>query len=876
MSPAQEEQEKASTSILKERRFKLSRACDRCRRRRIKCDEGHPCQACLTANSPCTFEEPGKRTHPHKSKRTATLEDRMHHLETLIQAIPPAVFAAGGAGAGALTSSQLLSSDNIASPLASFASANHNFPSGVPPPSLHVFPLTNPSTHFRASPPMNSPRAQSPNTAFSSMLGQSSHTPNASNSEQPEETPRMSIYASYLYFDDEGYTRWQGETSGLPLLDLLVENHTPVKSETEKNSPDPAWTNPSSRTANPTWFPNRTPRRTDVNPETLWRLITSYIVPELMDSLVQCYLCTSYYLLPFLHVPTFLADYGNPRKWGEPGFAAFIVAICCLASRHIDDPRVRSDPSDGISAGTQWFELFGRLRTLPIADHPTLYTIQADLIAAVYAVGLGKLSKAAALLSEAITVSIDTGLHRSADTYDLFNPIEDEVRKRTFWCVYLWDKQLSAHFGRPPMIRLRDTDIGEPTVVDDEFITHDGILSQPAGTESRMSAFIASVRIMVVMESVLDIPPPRDRTGDSSPFLLRAAGVLSGHVRPKDLREEEILLDEIRRSIPAYWAHTSATLASDDVIRVTQAVRLHCAEQYVRMLIHRHRFSNFVAERMSSASIEEDPVDVEKEEMSAAQSCALQIISSHMQVAGKGLMTYYGVHVIHQLTQAGRTLITILINCKSEKLQRLIQPALEALRSCVGLLRRFSGRYVCGQRSGDLMEEFCRLTQIPLEPSRPEGQEQSSSRPPWIRPIRKKTPSVAAKGAGSDGGSQHSSPEAFSPSEFFVDPTLGATSPQTIPQSAFSPAPGPSSSRYPRRLSLSAPFMDPGSMDMDASAGMYLSSPADMMNMFGDGSVDVATLFSGASDFNMGQHLGEPHEPLYGHMNGSNNLIASP
>ncbi|KAG1779952.1 fungal-specific transcription factor domain-containing protein [Suillus placidus] len=851
MSPAQEEQEKASTSILKERRFKLSRACDRCRlvsppihHVRLKNQES---EHILISQSSCSSSA---------CRRTATLEDRMHQLETLIQAIPPAVFAAGGAGASALTSSHLLSSDNIASPLASFASANHNFPAGVPPPSLHVFPLTNPSTHFRASPSMSSPRAQSPNTAFSSMLGQSSHTPNASNSEQPEEISRMSISASYLYFDDEGYTRWQGETSGLPLLDLLVENHTLVKSEADKGSPDPTWANPSSHT----WFPNRTPRRTDVNPETLWRLITSYIVPELMDSLVQCYLCTSYYLLPFLHVPTFLADYGNPRKWGEPGFAAFIVAICCLASRHIDDPRVRSDPSDGISAGTQWFELFGRLRTLPIADHPTLYTIQADLIAAVYAVGLGKLSKAAALLSEAITVSIDTGLHRSADTYDIFNPIEDEVRKRTFWCVYLWDKQLSAHFGRPPMIRLRDTDIGEPIVVDDEFITHDGVLSQPAGTESRMSAFIASVRIMVVMESVLDIPPPRDRTGDSS----------------TDLREEEALLDEIRRSIPPYWAHTSATLASDDVIRVTQAVRLHCAEQYVRMLIHRHRFSNFVAERAYSASMEEDLVDVEKEEMSAAQSCALQIISSHMQVAGKGLMTYYGVHVIHQLTQAGRTLITILINCKSEKLQRLIQPALDALRSCVGLLRRFSGRYVCGQRSGDLMEEFCRLTQIPLEPSHPEGQEQSSSRPPWIRPIRKKTPSVAAKGAGSDGGSQHSSPEAFSPSEFFIDPTLGATSPQTIPQSAFSPAPVSSSSRYPRRLSLSAPsFMDAGGMDMDASAGMYLSSPADMMNMFGDGSVDVAALFSGASDFNMGQQLSEPHEPLYGHMNGGN-LIASP
>lgn len=348
--------------------------------------------------------------------------------------------------------------------------------------------------------------------------------------------------------------------------------------------------------------------------------------------------------LRFIFVPSlahpFHQDYGNPQKWAEPGFAAFIVAICCLSSRHVDDPRVREDPGEGSSAGTQWFELFGRLRTLPIADRPTLYTIQADLIAAVYAVGLGKLSKAAALLSEAVTVSIDAGLHRSADTYDLFDPIEDEVRKRTFWCVYLWDKQLSAHFGRPPLIRLRDCDIGEPAVVDDEFVTREGMLSQPTGTESRMSAFVATIRIMVVMESVLDIPPPRRRTGDSSPFLLRAAGVLSGHMRPKDLREEEGLLDKIHRSIPPYWAHTSETLASDDVIRVTQAVRLHCAEQFVRMLIHRHRFSNLVAERVYSGSTEEELSDFEREAMAAAQACALQIISSHMQIAAKGLMTY--------------------------------------------------------------------------------------------------------------------------------------------------------------------------------------------------------------------------------------------
>ncbi|OBZ78048.1 putative transcriptional regulatory protein C3C7.04 [Grifola frondosa] len=646
MSPAtttdEQPSEKPSTSILKERRFKLSRACDRCRRRRIKCDEGHPCQSCLTSNSACTFEEPGKRTHPHKSKRAATLEDRMQQLETLIQAIPPAVFAGAGAVVNGVPQSPI---DPTTNPHASFASSTHIFPTSVPPPSLTTYPLINPSTFF--GPVRSSSRNASPGM---NLQPSTSNGPVAMD-QLTEETARMSLTSSYLYFDDEGYTRWQGETSGLPILDLLVERHG-VATKPDPDRPPQPWSQ-NGQSIND-WFPDRTPRRTDTNPEAIWKLITSFIVPELMDSLVQCYLSTSYYLMPFLHVPTFLADYGNPRKWGEPGFAAFIVAICCLSSRHIDDPRVRADPNDGNSAGTQWFDLLGRLRTLPGGDKPTLYTVQAVLIAGVYAVGLGKLSKAFALLSSAITLSIDAGLHRSADDYDVFDPIEDEVRKRTFWCVYLWDKQASSHFGRPPMIRLRDCDVGEPAIVDDEFITRDGLGVQPPETESRMSAFVSCVH--------------------GSPFLTRATSILTGFRRNKDLREEEALLDEICRSIPPHWAHSVETMTSDDVIRVTQAERLHCVEQYVRMLIQRHRFSEMVAERMQNHISDADQSEAECEAMRVAHSCALQIISSHLHIAAKGLMTYYGVHVIHQLTAAGRTLVAMLLNCHSDAMRPLIAP----------------------------------------------------------------------------------------------------------------------------------------------------------------------------------------------------------
>ncbi|THH07519.1 hypothetical protein EW145_g3327 [Phellinidium pouzarii] len=767
----------------KERRFKLSR------RRRIKCDEGLPCQSCTVANSACTFEEPGKRTHPHKSKRATTLEDRMHHLESLIQSIPFNLFgaqAAASVSAGASTSggaafpSPLAASVDPSSPHASFASATHAYPLGVPPPSLSLFPLMNPSTHF----PADAPSAVLPSTT-------NTNTSDSSYGHPDSGAAHATVSQSYLYLDDEGYTRWQGETSGLPLLDFLVERERPNASSNPSvtlHGPSPvreSWSRKSENVTTGDWFPDRQPRQIAVHPETMWRLITSMIAPDLMDSLVQCFLSTTYYLMPFLHVPTFLADYGNPQKWGEPGFASFIVAVCCLSSRHVDDTRVRADSSDGFSAGAHWFELFAKLRTVPTADRPTLYTVQSVFVAAIYAIGLGKLSRGFALLAEAATLSIDAGLHRSAEAYDCFGPLEEQVRRRTFWCVYMWDKQAAAAFGRPPVLRLRDCDAPEPAEVDDEFITHDGIGPQPARSPSRLGAFVACLRLSVLLEAVVDAPHVSGSIHTSSPFLARAASVLSekggNSGGGTDLRAEEALLDDVLRTLPPFWAHTAETMASADVLRVTQAKRLHCLERFVRMLIERHRFSRRVAARMRvGAQGESEQTEAEREAMLACHSCAVELVHAHTQVAKKGLMTYYGVHVIHQLTQAGRTLIAVLLNCKTEDLQPLVPRSLEALRACIALLRRFSGRYVCGLRSGELIEEFCRLTRIPLDAPLHVEAHALHARPPWIRPVRKK--SRAARSTGASASSESSGSRHGSPAE-------DVSSPAATTESAFSNGP---------------------------------------------------------------------------------------
>ncbi len=55
--------------------------------------------------------------------------------------------------------------------------------------------------------------------------------------------------------------------------------------------------------------------------------------------------------------------------------------------------------------------------------------------------------------------------------------------------------------------------------------------------------------------------------------------VLAGFNRHVDLREEESLLDDIMRELPACWKPTPDTANSGDVVRITQSQRIHCLEQ---------------------------------------------------------------------------------------------------------------------------------------------------------------------------------------------------------------------------------------------------------------------------------------------------------
>ncbi|WVR04036.1 hypothetical protein IAU60_001035 [Kwoniella sp. DSM 27419] len=858
-------------------RLRLAHACDRCRRRKIRCDTQHPCTPCQQSNNHCTFETPSRRTvkpkssstgmgaasgsgsggiglggssssgikRPHSPLRSslaglaavpgesqANLEARLAALESMLRDVPPNVHNAflstldarlgsgtgvgikegggGGAGVGvavealagatnphsAFTSNALGVGSQLGTTYTAESAWNTTTSSGGGVGGLNPFgrvgshastlapDWASPSNEFHST------NHQNAEPSLSSWLASIGAGPSLGKRREEvgmDELAKRMEGTSFFYEDEIGQAKWQGATSGFPLLHLLTAANasaeepdadneqairdSPVTASGLSTSPAaptigtrrissastalgsgagrsrsvPRKNGRSSslgpnRNASPgarkkeRFFPDRTPRpHQTLNPEASWKVITGVIPPDLMDTLVRCYLSTSHLLWPFLHVPSFLADYANPQQWGEPGFTCFIVAVCTLSSRHVDDPRVRANPNDPSTAGKQYFELFKRLRDLPSADRPTLYSIQAAFLAAVYAFGLGNLSKAFALQAESITLCLDGGLHRSVDGYDHFDAIEKETRKRTFWSIYAWDKQSAALFGRPPIIHLRDCDVTEPLIVDDENLTPEGVSDESIDSQSRMCAFVATIRLHVILEGVID-SATRPSSFPTSPFLAKAAATIARRSPQNESLQDELgLLEEWTKILPKYWHYDAETAASRDPIRITQAERLHCLEHLVKMIIYRHRFSGFVAMPASTAEERARHLDLCRK----AMQCALTIIADHVHISQRGMMTYYGVHVIHQLAQAGRTLVAVILNCRDADFRPLIAPCIEGLRSCVGLLRRFSGRYLCGLRSADIIDEFCRICNIPVNSPRvPDSTSRPS--PAWLRPVPKR------------------------------------------------------------------------------------------------------------------------------------------
>lgn len=88
------------------------------------------------------------------------------------------------------------------------------------------------------------------------------------------------------------------------------------------------------------------------------------------------------------------------------------------------------------------------------------------------------------LAQTTISLAIEIGIHRSCKRWSpgyTPNPLEVEMRKRTFWGLVTMQTKVSGKLGRPMPLRLYDFDVELPEPIDDELLSDKGLDTSKPG-----------------------------------------------------------------------------------------------------------------------------------------------------------------------------------------------------------------------------------------------------------------------------------------------------------------------------------------------------------------------------------------------------------
>lgn len=83
--------ESSSMSMPVHKRRRVTRACDECRRKKIKCDGKQPCTHCSVYSYECTYDKPSNRRRNPAPQYIEALENRLQRAEALLRKFMPDV-----------------------------------------------------------------------------------------------------------------------------------------------------------------------------------------------------------------------------------------------------------------------------------------------------------------------------------------------------------------------------------------------------------------------------------------------------------------------------------------------------------------------------------------------------------------------------------------------------------------------------------------------------------------------------------------------------------------------------------------------------------------------------------------------------------------
>ncbi|KAF4975225.1 hypothetical protein FZEAL_7963 [Fusarium zealandicum] len=528
----------ASSKPIQKRR-RVTRACDECRRKKIKCDGKQPCTHCSVYSYECTYDKPSNRRRNPAPQYIEALESRLQRAESLLHKFMPDL--------------------DLADP-------------NLDPAIQQEFRNRETVRTHVAKPRQPPPSQPEPNDAHLTSMIDS---------------------VGQLDLDEKGSWDFHGISSGAVFLRRMKEHFRGMLGPTGKGPFLPRAERPpglDSPSSVGTPF-SAVPSYPDLPPKDIARKLCYYSL--------SCATC----LVRIVHVPTFYDQmekiYERPldnltkEETQYLGLLFSVMALGCMYN-NLDD----SDPGsmayrEATEEGLKYYNA-ARSCLQDMTDCRDLISLQALLFIILFLQATSNLSSCYSFVGIALRSSLRIGLHRHLQ-HEKINAIEQEVRKRVFYVIRQMDIYVSTLLGFPLLLNVDDIDQPFPTEIDDEYITPTGILQPPPGSSSFFQAFNAHSELMEILSKVTKYVYPTKGLGpgvtkDNQP----TSTYLISYGRIKEIETE---LQSWFERLPQHWRPSAE--GPIETVRIRHLLRF--AYAHVQLVLYRP-FLHYVSPRLSQAT----------------------------------------------------------------------------------------------------------------------------------------------------------------------------------------------------------------------------------------------------------------------------------
>ncbi|KAK0333560.1 hypothetical protein LTR94_020272 [Friedmanniomyces endolithicus] len=455
------------------KRRRIARACDMCRKKKIKCDGTQKCSHCLNYKTECIFTMVEKKRAPPKgAKYIEGLENRLGRMENLLRlsgligedggekgedlgtlerrllverqgasGSPAQVVSQGQDGTsrgGALQERPSSTSANgtpqedpqqVASPPAvnnlSGGPATRR-PTDSPRSATAAGATTTPNTQRQPSQPQKDPFKRTPQEVDALADQMCSLITNNCG-----ETRYIGSSSGFSIFSPKGI-QWVNEKTGDASFQSMIANAT---TESTSQPGGAGWDH---------WKP-------EVFNDLFERKVFKPLPPRReCEALLRDYFEHFNQMFPLFHEPTFMhlvdKHYSLEPYEGSGWWASLNVALAIAHRLRVMSNVVGQEEDDHA-----WGYLKNAMAVMTelTMRNTDLLSVQALLGMALFLQGTPNPQPSFFLVAAAIRLAHSIGLHKRGSGFNL-NAVESEQRKRVFWIAYLLDKDICLRSGRPP------------------------------------------------------------------------------------------------------------------------------------------------------------------------------------------------------------------------------------------------------------------------------------------------------------------------------------------------------------------------------------------------------------------------------------------